>query len=139
MRLIFLGLVVLGLTGCGGSDASEPEATDRTGESAEGGETAEAEGRWVDGFYVDEGAPDPLACTSDEECVAYGVLDRGGCCWSYRDMNAAVMSTAYRDWTNARRQVCDTAACPSPPVPTQPPDCLFDVRCADGRCANACE
>ncbi len=92
-----------------------------------------------DGYYTAEGAPDPRACASDDDCTYGGVLAVDGCCWSYRDMNAAPMSVAYRDWSLARHgATCGGADCPPPPVPAQPPDCLFTVRCADGRCVNAC-
>ena len=135
---ITLALLACLLVACG----SEPPST----EEPRGGDTEEtstdeapgSSGRVVDGYYTAAGAPAPLACASDDECVASGVLAENGCCWSFRDMNAVVMSTAYRDWTNAQRTACDTTRCPSPPVPTQPPDCLFQVRCAEGRCVNEC-
>lgn len=140
--IVVLGMGALGL-GCGGEPATTEEP--RGGETAETGEvTAETPetpppSRVVEGYYTAAGAPDPLACTSDDECGYGGILAANGCCWSFRDMNAAVMSTAYRDWSMARRTRCDVTQCPSPPVPAEPPDCLFQVRCAGGRCVNDCE
>ncbi|MCB9618961.1 MAG: hypothetical protein H6721_16395 [Sandaracinus sp.] len=138
MPRALLPFAVVTLVACGGgADTAEPEEAAATGQEQTEPEAAPA-GRVVDGYYVAAGAPDPLSCASDDECVASGVLDTNGCCWSFRDMNAVVQSTAYRDWTSGRRAACDVTRCPSPPAPTQPPDCLFEVRCAEGRCANAC-
>lgn len=128
--------VFLSVAACGG----EPAATE-TAESVPPRETepeAPRGGRLVDGYYLADGAPDPVACAADADCTYGAVLAENGCCWSFRDVNAAPMSVAYRDWGLAQRESCDATACPSPPVPTQPPDCLFTVRCAEGRCANEC-
>lgn len=93
----------------------------------------------ADGFVRHEGAPDPLACAADEECTHGQTWDASGCCGTFRDMAATAQSKAYlkhaSDWRAAH---CDGHACMSPPVPTEPPACLFDVRCVAQRCRNAC-
>ena len=67
------------------------------------------------------------------------VDDASGCCGTYRDMAAAAQSTAYRAWQDSYTAAhCADHPCPSPPVPDAPPDCLFDLHCAAGRCDNAC-
>ena len=123
-------LVLLGsLSACGGQEGSGAVGPS-LGHSASGSV--------VDGYYTAEGAPDPVACESDDQCVASGVLREDGCCWTYRDANLVPQSAAYREWTNERRSECDVEACGPPPVPTQPADCLFEVSCQQGRCENAC-
>jgi hypothetical protein len=112
-----------------------PEATPETTTD----EPRSSGGRIESGFYVEDGAPDPLACATDAECTYGGVPDETGCCWSFRDMNAVAMSVAYHEWIERERpQNCEGVDCPSPPVPDRPPDCLFQVSCRSGRCANAC-
>ncbi len=100
-------------------------------------------GRIVDGFWVTSDAPAPLSCVADTDCAADGTVDATGCCWSYRDMNVTAQSRAYESFIAAHRaEACAGVPCPSPPVPTQPPDCLFEVRCdassGVGLCTNAC-
>ena len=86
------------------------------------------------GYLVAEGSPPPLACTTDADCTFNGALG-DNCCWTFRDMNAVVMSSAYRQWQDGYRAAhCGQAECPSPPVPSAPPDCLFRVHCVEGRC-----
>jgi hypothetical protein len=135
------------LAGC--AEAGRPPAS--SNESNESNETSRVRdpegprhanaprGRFGDGFYLEDGAPDPLACATDADCTYGGVLAENGCCWSFRDYNAVAMTVAYRDWAaRAREASCDIERCPSPPVPSQPPDCLFAVSCRDARCTNAC-
>lgn len=150
---VMLAAVVVG--GCGGGEERTGEmvearegsgrkamkgvsAREETADTPESSEPAVGSGRVVAGYYMDDGAPDPLECTSSDDCTHGGVLDASGCCWSFRDMNAAPMTTAYRQWSQQQREQCAGAACPPPPVPTRPPDCLFTVTCVDGRCANGC-
>lgn len=113
-----------------------PETTTR---EANTDEPRSSGGRIENGFYLEDGAPDPLACSTDADCTHGGVPDETGCCWSFRDMNAIAMSVAYREWVERERpNNCEGVDCPSPPVPDRPPDCLFQVSCRSGRCANAC-
>jgi hypothetical protein len=121
----------------GAPPETTPETTPETPETIEAPRSTA--GRIEDGFYLEEGAPDPLACTTDADCTHGGVPDETGCCWSFRDMNAIAMSVAYHEWVERERpNNCDGVDCPSPPVPDRPPDCLFQVGCRGGRCANAC-
>lgn len=93
-----------------------------------------------DQFFREPDAPDPLACTSDSDCVASGTLDHTGCCWTYRDMNATAQAKRYAEWVHQRKTTkCAAAECMSPPVPTEPPPCLFRVHCVTGRCGNECD
>ena len=58
--------------------------------------------------------------------ILYGVTGHG-------------MGHAMRAIVLARHLERDHGQCPSPPVPTEPPSCLFELRCADGQCVNDCE
>lgn len=122
--------LALCVVGCG----TAPRAT-----TAEVATTAGPSGSVVDGFFFSAGAPDPLACTTDADCTYGQTFDESGCCGTFRDMAATAQSTAYRswsaDWVAAH---CAGHECPSPPVPSEPPECLFTVRCAAGRCTNVC-
>lgn len=135
-RAAILG-VFLSLVACSGEPATTETAETVPPREAEP-EPETTRGRFVGGYYIADGAPDPVACAADADCTYGGVLAENGCCWSFRDVNAAPMSVAYRDWGLAQRQTCDVTACPPSPVPTQPPECLFTVRCAEGRCRNEC-
>jgi len=105
-----------------------------------GRETRSSDGEIRDGFFRAEGSPDPRSCASDDECTYGGAVGTDGCCWTYRDANATPLTKAYSTWQNQwRAERCATHECPPPPVPTQPPDCLFEVTCVDDRCANACD
>ena len=148
--LVRLSVIVLLSAGCtiarhggGGQGASQVDNTQRTSQSeALGASTeteADQESLMQDGFFRPASAPHPLACQSDDDCVYGGAVDQSGCCWSYRDMNAVAMSAAYRRWLSEHREAaCDLTRCPPPRVPAGPPACLFDVRCEDARCVNAC-
>lgn len=85
------------------------------------------------------GSPEPLACTGDADCTYGQTYDASGCCGTFRYMAASAQSKAYlKHTTEWRTAHCDGHACPSPPVPTEPPACLFEVRCAERQCRNAC-
>lgn len=132
---------------CGSPQASTPppEPVPPPGTEHVGGPTLPTpiSGHVVEGFWVTDDSPPPLACVADADCVYGGTVDDTGCCWSYRDMNASAQSRAYSTWlASFRERSCASAECPSPPVPSQPPDCLFAVRCdatsGAGVCVNAC-
>lgn len=127
--LLFVGA----LLACGSSERAAEHSTLETSTQ----ESVRSSGM-VDGFYVADGAPDPLACTADSECTYGGIPRDDGCCFSYVDTNAAVMSVAYRRWVAELRASCNTASCPPRPSPAQPAECLFDVSCEQGRCVNGC-
>ncbi len=90
------------------------------------------------GLFVNDDAPDPLACTNDAGCRGNTVLDRGGCCRDPRSLRA--VSTGYDAWAS-RHQVaaaCRTIKCPPPPLPSAPPACGVSPRCVAQRCVTQC-
>ena len=96
-------------------------------------------GRLVDGlYYVEAGAPDPLACQKDDDCTGDTVTDATGCCIS--SPNPWPQTKAWHTWLSQRRQgaACGIK-CPPLPIPAEPPRCSFDVSCKSGRCANSCQ
>ncbi|MFK7987843.1 MAG: hypothetical protein AB8I08_17630 [Sandaracinaceae bacterium] len=148
LTALFLGGALLAGCGSSGDGASGPanttvEASGEEGAVTSGPATSDSETSTVGapprvpGYFDAEGAPHPLACEQDSDCAYGGILAANGCCWSFVDANAAPMSAAYRAWGMARRTACGDD-CPPPPVPTQPPSCLFEVRCDSGACTNAC-
>ena len=146
MRLVVSVSIGLLIVACGGPERPPPPSTPPSSATppttvAPPETTAEAPStgaRMEAGYLVAEGSPAPLACASDADCTYGGALG-DDCCWTFRDMNAVVMSTAYRTWQDGYRAAhCAQAQCPSPPVPSAPPDCLFQVRCVEGLCDNAC-
>jgi len=144
-------LLMIPSVGCssGESNSSTPTGARPGTQAAAGGqesqespdseETTDSPEPLGGGFFVAEGAPDPLACAADTDCAYDGAVNAEGCCWSYRGVNAVAMSTAYRDWQAAHREAnCADVDCPPPPVPTRPEECLFEVSCVDAQCQNAC-
>lgn len=130
---------VLALSACGSPPATATPDPTTPVETPGRSDPPPPAGRIVDGFFLAEGAPDPLACATDADCTYGQTYDASGCCGTYRDMAAAAQSTAYRAWQDSYTAAhCADHPCPSPPVPDAPPDCLFDLHCAAGRCDNAC-
>lgn len=89
-------------------------------------------------YYVEPGAPDPLACKRDDDCVADVVTrDAAGCCMVN---NPYAQTRAWRDWMMARRRtgVCDHVRCDEGLQMAPPPTCATQVRCVVGRCQDAC-
>jgi hypothetical protein len=114
-------LLLLGAVGCGGS-----HRTDRS--------------LFPDvPHFVRPGAPHPLACAADGDCVpAAGVNPDEGCCTT--GVPTGIASRAWVEWHAAwARQHCAAVRCPPlpPPAPLRP--CAQEGRCASGRCANRCE
>ncbi len=128
-----VALPILFVLACGADDHEET--------TAEAVRHADApEGRMENGHYASEGSPDPLRCTTDDDCTHGGALGPDGCCWTYQDYNAIPLAEAYDTWQNAHRlQYCDALRCPEAPIPAEPPNCLFRVHCIEGACANECE
>jgi hypothetical protein len=115
-------------------------------------------------FFSLPGAPDPLACTTDDGCDTAALLDDTGCCAANPPVPVP-MSEAYFYWKldRERSAECARVQCPPPPPPyvpecppAPPPDCCFrgdceggvtyekcpccefHVRCINGWCRNAC-
>ena len=93
---------------------------------------------WKDGYLRGPGSPDPLACTSVEDCVCAMLVDPGGCCqpvpWPFPQ------TKAYQAWLVAHLESdeCRAVVCPPGPLPGLPPQCTYEPRCIDGACATAC-
>jgi hypothetical protein len=92
----------------------------------------------TDGFFVRPGAPHPLGCTIDTDCVsAPGVNPDNGCC----DTGVPVrpLARAYVDWRWAWvRENCEGVECPILPPPAPMPPCALEGRCVEGRCTGNC-
>src|SRR5262245_51508520 len=58
--------------------------------------------RLLDGrYYVDQGAPDPLACRDDKDCIGDTVPDETGCC--VRSSEPFPQTWAWHTWSTERR------------------------------------
>jgi hypothetical protein len=90
-------------------------------------------------YYVEPGAPDPLACTEDKQCIGDTVTDAGGCCIA--SAAAYPQTWPWHTWLSNRRMsaTCKNVKCPELPPPEPPPDCAFKTRCDHGRCRNSCK
>jgi hypothetical protein len=96
--------------------------------------------RLVEGVYfVDEGAPDPLACRVDRDCIGDTVPDETGCC--VRSNEAVPQTWVWHTWVTERRLAggCDEVTCPPLPVQGMPDLCKLRVRCASQRCVSTCD
>ena len=90
------------------------------------------------GFFTAADAPDPLACTSDQQCTGNTILEASGCCRDPRSLRA--VAKAYDYWASARQQsvTCKSTTCPPPPHPSMPPECAIAPRCVAQRCVTQC-
>jgi hypothetical protein len=90
-------------------------------------------------YFTEQGAPDPLACTNDKDCIGDTVVDKGGCCVVAGD--PLPQTWAWHTWITERRmsETCHEAKCPPVPVPpSMPQACLLEARCVGGACQNSC-
>jgi len=91
-------------------------------------------------YFSLPGAPSPLACAADADCIVDTVPDAAGCCMSSFGLHP--QSWSWHSWTSQHRQspACADAHCPPPPPPTppNPDDCHVQGRCVAGRCRDAC-
>jgi hypothetical protein len=87
-------------------------------------------------FYMEPGAPDPLACTRDAECTADVVTQPDGCCMVD---NPYAQTRTWQAWlqkhTNA---ACAGVECSAAVHMAPPPSCATDVHCRAGHCADTC-
>jgi hypothetical protein len=87
-------------------------------------------------FYMEPGAPDPLACTSDAECTADTVTQADGCCMVN---NPYAQTRAWQAWLQKHHNaVCTDVECSTAMQMAPPPSCAMDVHCTAGRCADTC-
>ncbi len=85
-------------------------------------------------FFVADGAPDPRACTRDEECTGGWLVDRGGCCAA---MEVRAHASGYGTWLSGWQEThCAGAACSFSPELL--PHCHEQGRCVSGACVSAC-
>jgi hypothetical protein len=119
-RLVLLLALVVAGAGCGGSHRSDralfPDVP----------------------HFVRPGAPHPLACTADDDCVpAAGVNPDEGCCTT--GVPTTIASHAWTEWYGAwARAHCATVRCPPRPPPAPLLPCGYQGRCANGRCTSRC-
>jgi hypothetical protein len=90
-------------------------------------------------YFVLADAPDPLACTADEQCAAVSVLAPDGCCIADPPIPRPA-AQSWSAWMKARRasDACRGVECPPVGQPSPPDDCYFSLHCVEGRCANTC-
>lgn len=87
-------------------------------------------------YYVEPGAPDPLACRSDDDCTADVVTSQGGCC---PVNNPYAQTKAWRAWLQRHRNAsCAGADCSDAMRMAPPPSCAFNVGCRAEKCQDAC-
>lgn len=150
MRLaLVLVLVLVWIASCAGS--SKKEITGTGGKlDPDAGATPDAmsdphiprlsgPARLIEGLYfVDEGAPDPLACRDDRDCIGDTVPDDTGCC--VRNPDPRPQTWAWHTWMTERRLSgkCDEVKCPPSPHARMPEICKLQVKCIGGRCASTC-
>jgi hypothetical protein len=89
-------------------------------------------------YYVREGAPEPLACVNDRDCIGDTVTDETGCC--VRTPDSYPQTWTWHAWLTQRRlsEDCDTVKCPPLPSGGMPAMCRLDVHCVNSRCADSC-
>jgi hypothetical protein len=89
-------------------------------------------------YFVEAGAPDPLACDADKDCIADVIVDQTGCCVVPGE--PLPQTWAWHTWLGERRMgdACRGVKCKPLPVPSMPRSCLLQVRCLSGRCADSC-
>jgi hypothetical protein len=152
MRSIMAGSLLVSLAGlvvsCSGSskktaDLPRPEASD-AGPALDANPdrhipTISGPARLLEGrYFVDQGAPHPIACTQDKDCIGDTVPDETGCC--VRSSDAYPQTFAWHAWSTRRRlsPACDEVKCPPLPVPSMPEVCRLNVECEAGVCRNTC-
>lgn len=100
-------------------------------------------------FFTAEGAPDPLQCVFDEDCMSGTIVcaeategrlfcevGSAGCCVG--DSTPIAQSRAYSRWTDEWREShCEDIECPVF-GPSPPRECELNVACVDGACRNSC-
>jgi hypothetical protein len=92
----------------------------------------------ADRYFVDDGAPHPLTCAQDKDCIGDTVPDDTGCC--IRSSDPFPQTFAWHAWVTRRRlsQACDEVKCPPLPVPSMPEVCRLKARCDSGQCRDSC-
>lgn len=117
LRARILVVALVAGAACGGRRSSDPES----------------------GHFVRPGAPDPLACESDDACVSGPAVDPSdGCCDS--GVHLGVFGRGYVEWRAGwMREACVGHVCPPLQSPALPLPCFLEGRCVAGRCTHACE
>ena len=88
-------------------------------------------------YYSEPGAPHPVRCQADRDCIGDALPNATGCCVT--DSTPRPQSRAYRTWLMQRRstEACRQRRCPVI-SPSPPRDCEIRVRCVQNECRNAC-
>lgn len=117
LRARILVVALVAGAACGGRRSSDPES----------------------GHFVRPGAPDPLACASDDACVSGPAVDPSdGCCDS--GVHLGVFGRGYVEWRAGwMREACVGHVCPPLQSPALPLPCFLEGRCVAGRCTHVCE
>lgn len=150
LTLLATGLVFASITqtpGCNSRPSTEtPSSARASATSATPGSSVSAQvSAKVPGatmlhrvYFSMEGAPDPLACKADSECIGDTVTRDDGCC--VMSSEPLPQTWAWHTWLSNRRmsEACKPMKCPQPPPPSMPPDCSFKVKCVGGVCKNSC-
>src|SRR5262245_4191483 len=142
---MFRPLACLALVAACSSSSRAPETPPKPAAKADAAPAADARPqarlsgppRMLHGIYfVDEGAPDPLACRADNDCIGDTVVAENGCCTVSSDIRP--QTWAWHTWTSERRigDGCAHVRCAAPPKPSPPERCLLEGRCVKGRCEN---
>lgn len=89
-------------------------------------------------YFSTAGAPDPLACSQDSECIGDTVTRDDGCC--VMSSEAVPQTWAWHTWLSNRRMsaTCKAITCPALGPPSPPPACAFKLKCVAGKCKNSC-
>lgn len=91
-------------------------------------------------YYAPAGAPDPLSCRDDKDCISDTIVDtQNGCCVQQSD--PMPQTWAWHAWIAEHRMAgdCHKTDCKPVAVPDKlPKACLLEAQCANGRCDNTC-
>ena len=86
-----------------------------------------------------DGAPDPLACTADDQCRAGPLVNPDEPCCD-TGVELSVFSQAYLEWRGRwKQEACADVECPVLPSPSRPMPCALIGRCVEGRCTGSCD
>ena len=120
-RPAVLLLLLVGAAGCGGSHRTDRSLFPDVPQQ-----------------FVRPGAPHPLACTSDADCMpAAGVNPAEGCCTT--GVPTHIASRAWVEWYGAWAKAhCAGFRCPPLPPPAPMLPCGYEGRCTNGRCTSRC-
>ena len=132
-RVGFSWLVVIAL-GCGAGDPPPPASSPPPLSTPQ---------------LPEEGVPDQLACSADEDCVSAGWVPEDHPCCNYNPF-APPHARTFVEWYDAwRADTCGAVDCDAVdrerfgdgprPMPAPPARCATEPRCHAGRCTHNCD